>query len=136
MAMRPPMSMPSLSRRGRIIIGIVVGLIVLVAVLNALGSVYVNWLWFGSVDRRSVYSSVLGTRAGLFFGFGIAMAFLVALNIVLAYRIRPKLRDESQEQQTSSATGSLEPRRLLVLSIVGLTGLFAGFTRRAAGRPG
>ena len=89
MATRPPVGLPRLSRRSRILL--IVGAVVLVGLITGsrLLGTYVNWLWFGEVGFRSVYGTVLATRFGLFFAVGLLVGGLVAINLILAYRSRP-----------------------------------------------
>ncbi|WP_460957802.1 UPF0182 family protein [Parasphingorhabdus pacifica] len=87
--MRPPAGMPKLSRRSRILL--ILGGVALVALLagsRMLGA-YVNWLWFGEVGYRYVFTTQVLTRLSL----GLSAAFFVggvlALSLWLAYRNRP-----------------------------------------------
>ena len=63
MAMRPPMPSMNLSRRSKIILGVVAAMILLFILAGSLVGVYVNWLWFGEVGFRSVYRTILFTRS-------------------------------------------------------------------------
>ena len=60
---------------------------------------YINWLWFGEVGYRGVYSTVFWTRVMLFFIFGVLMALIIGGNLVIAYLLRPPFRPMSAEQQ-------------------------------------
>jgi uncharacterized membrane protein (UPF0182 family) len=128
--MRPPLPVPTLSRRARIALGIIVALIVLVILIASLSNVYVNWLWFGSVGYRNVYSSVLGTRIMLFFLFGVVMAVIVSVNLFIAYRSRPPFHPMSAEQHSLERYRSaIEPRRRLILVLVALlVGVLTGIS--------
>jgi uncharacterized protein len=88
-AVRPPSGLPKLSRRSRILL--IVGVAVLVALI--LGSRvldgYVEWLWFGEVGFRSVFTTVLVTRLVLFLLVGVLVGGLLAVSLVIAYRTRP-----------------------------------------------
>ncbi len=67
MAMRPPIPSITLSRRAKAALwtlGVLV--VVIIALVQATG-VYINWLWFGDVGYRSVYTTVFWTRVVLFF---------------------------------------------------------------------
>ncbi|OQO89796.1 membrane protein [Saccharomonospora piscinae] len=89
MATRPPASLPKLSRRARILL-IIAGALVLLLLLGArLLSTYVDWLWYGEVDARSVFSTILLTRIALFFVTGALVGGMLALSLWLAYRSRP-----------------------------------------------
>ena len=133
MAMRPSLPVPSLSRRAKIIIGVVVLLVLVLSVLGSLVRMYVDWLWFGEVGFRQVFSTGLRTRILLFVLFGGLMAAVIAANLVLAYRFRPPFRPMSLEQQNLERYRSaLEPRRgLLVAGVSAVLGIFTGITAQS-----
>ena len=109
--------MPSIriSRRGRILIGVLVAIIVLLSVLGSLVSVYTNWLWFGELGFRHVYRTILLTRLVLFLVVGVAMAAIIGANVYLAYRMRPPFRPVSQEQENLERYRvAIEPRKKLI----------------------
>lgn len=128
--MRPPLSVPTLSRRARIILIAIAALVVLITALGALSSVLVDYWWFQESDFTSVFWTQLQTRALLFLIFGTATGLLVAANIVLAYRMRPPFRPMSAEQQNLERYRSaLDPRHRLIVLLAGVVlALFAGFT--------
>jgi uncharacterized membrane protein (UPF0182 family) len=128
--MRPSLPVPSISRRAKIIIGVVVLLVLLLSVLGSLVRLYVDWLWFGEVGFRQVFRTGLRTRVFLFFTVGVLMTLVIGANIALAYRFRPPFRPVSPEQQNLERyRTALEPRRrLAALLVSGLLGLFAGIT--------
>ena len=66
MGMRPAARMPKLTRRSRILILIALGVIVLLLVGPRLIDAYVDWLWFGELGYRSVFTTVLVTRIVVF----------------------------------------------------------------------
>jgi uncharacterized protein len=88
-ANRPPVGLPTLSRRSRILI--VIGVIVLIGLIlsSRVLSAYIGWLWFGEVSFRSVFTTQLVTKVVLFFMVGIVVGGLVWANLFLAYRNRP-----------------------------------------------
>ena len=133
MAMRPSLPVPSISRRAKIIIGVVVLLVLVLSVLGSLVRLYVDWLWFGEVGYRQVFSTNLGTRFLLFLLFGGLMAAVIAANLIVAYRFRPPFRPMSLEQQNLERYRSaLEPRRrLIVIAVSGVLGIFTGITAQA-----
>ena len=122
------MPTPTLSRRARIILAVVVALIVLIILIGVLSSLYVDWLWFGSVHRQEIFTGVLGTRVMLFFLFGIVMALIVGANLVIGYRTRPPFRPMSAEQHSLERYRSvIEPRRGKIVAAIGVVlALFAG----------
>ena len=50
---------------------------------------YVEWLWFGELGYRSVFTTVIVTRVVIFFVVSLLVAALVAGAFALAYRTRP-----------------------------------------------
>src|SRR5215213_1357275 len=132
--MRPPVPVPTLSRRAKLVLGAVAVLLVLFTTIGTLTNVYVDYLWFDETDYTGVFWTELQTRALLFAVAGVATGGLVATAIYLAYRFRPTFRPMSLEQQNLERyRQSLEPRRGLVLTAVGVVlGLFAGFTAQGS----
>src|ERR687893_2858232 len=132
--MRPPVPVPTLSRRAKLVLGAVAVLLVLFTAIGTLTNVYVDFLWFDETNYTEVFWTEIQTRALLFAVAGVATGGLVALSIHLAYRFRPTFRPMSLEQQTPERyRQSLEPRRGLVLTAVAVVlGLFAGFTAQGS----
>src|SRR5829696_6618690 len=131
--MRPSLPVPTLSRRAKIIIGVVVLLVLALSVLGSLVRLYVDWLWFGEVAYRQVFTTGLRTRILLFVVFGLLMTAVIAANLLLAYRFRPPFRPMSLEQQNLERYRSaLEPRRKLIVVLVStILGIFTGITAQA-----
>ncbi|MDK3258786.1 UPF0182 family membrane protein [Blastococcus capsensis] len=131
--MRPPVPVPTLSRRAKLVIGAIAVLLVLFTVVGTLTNVYVDFLWFEETGFTEVFWTELQTRALLFAVAAAATGGLTALAMYLAYRFRPTFRPMSLEQQNLERyRQSLEPRRALVLTGVAVVlGLFAGFTAQA-----
>jgi uncharacterized protein len=127
-AMRPEIPSIRISRRGKILIGVLAAIIFLLSVLGSLVSVYTNWLWFGEVGYRPVYRTVLLTRLVLFLVVGLVLAAIIGANVYLAYRMRPPFRPVSQEQENLERYRvAVEPRKKLIFAgIVGLVFLIAG----------
>ncbi|MGH8961493.1 MAG: UPF0182 family protein, partial [Jatrophihabitantaceae bacterium] len=128
--MRPPLPSVTLSRRSKIALSAVGVLIVLLVVLVKLTGVFVNWLWYGQLGYRHVYSSILWTRLTLFAIFGVLMALIIGGNLVVAYLLRPPFRPMSAEQQNlEHYRVMIEPRRKLILAVaVVLSFLFEGMS--------
>src|SRR3712207_6492247 len=97
--MRPPVPVPTLSRRAKLVLGAVAVLLVLFTAIGTLTNVYVDYLWFDETNYTEVFWTELQTRALLFAVAGVATGGLVALSIHLAYRFRPTVRPVSPEQQ-------------------------------------
>ncbi|CCH28350.1 UPF0182 family protein [Actinosynnema sp. NPDC047251] len=128
MATRPPVGLPRLSRRSRILL--IVGAVVLVGLITGsrLLGTYVNWLWFGEVGFRSVYGIELATRFGLFFAVGLLVGGLVALNLILAYRSRPVFVPVSGPDDPVARYRSVVTRRmkLFAIGLPVIVGVIAG----------
>lgn len=128
MATRPPVGLPRLSRRSRILL--IVGAVVLVGLITGsrLLGTYVNWLWFGEVGFRSVYGTMLVTRFGLFLAVGLLVGGLVAINLIIAYRTRPVFVPVAGPDDPVARYRAVVTRRLrlFALALPLLVGLVAG----------
>src|SRR5271165_1485826 len=87
--MRPAARMPKLTRRSRLLIVIALAVVVLLLVGPRLIDGYVDWLWFGELGYRSVFTTVLWTRLSLFLLVGLIVGAIVFAGLALAYRTRP-----------------------------------------------
>src|SRR3954465_11357547 len=132
--MRPPVPVPTLSRRAKLVLGAIAVLLVVFTVIGTLTNVYVDYLWFDETKFTEGFWTELQTRALLFAVGGVATGGLVATAVYLAYRFRPTFRPMSLEQQNLERyRQSLEPRRGVVLTAVAVVlGLFAGFTAQGS----
>ncbi|MGH3899054.1 MAG: UPF0182 family protein [Pseudonocardiaceae bacterium] len=130
MASRPPVGVPTLSRRARILI--IVGTVVLVVLIvgSRLVDTYVDWLWFGEVGFRSVFSTVLLTRIVQFLVVGVLVGGLLALNIVIAYRSRPVFVPVAgpDDPVARYRTAIVQRLRVVGIGVPVLVGLFAGLS--------
>ncbi|EME14630.1 UPF0182 family protein [Rhodococcus triatomae] len=89
MGMRPPTGLPSLSRRSRVLLVLALVVAVLLLIGPRLIGGYTNWLWFGEVGFREVFSTVLITRLALFVVVALIVGGAVFGGLLLAYRSRP-----------------------------------------------
>ncbi len=89
MAMRPPVGAPTLTRRTRILLAVAGVLVLLLLGGSRLVNFYVDWLWYGEVGFRGVFSTILFTRIVQFLAGGLLIGGLVALALWIAYRSRP-----------------------------------------------
>ncbi|MEH1012832.1 UPF0182 family protein [Micromonospora sp. CPCC 206060] len=124
---------PRMSRRGRVTIGVLIGVFLLFTLLGWGVQAWTDWLWFSEVDYQRVFTGVLGTRLLLFLAVGLGMAALVGGNLWLAYRLRPKLRPHSPEQATLERYRMvLGPRIGTWIAVVAtVVGLFAGLSAQS-----
>ncbi|MEU5690192.1 UPF0182 family protein [Actinosynnema sp. NPDC020468] len=134
MATRPPVGLPRLSRRSRILL--IVGAVLLVGLITGsrLLGTYVNWLWFGEVGFRSVYGTVLATQVGLFLAVGLLVGGLVAINLIIAFRTRPVFVPVSGPDDPIARYRSVVTRRMRLFGIglPVLVGLVAGASAQGA----
>ncbi|MDG3013081.1 UPF0182 family protein [Corynebacteriales bacterium D3-21] len=89
MGMRAPSGMPKLSRRSRILLIVAVIIAALLLIGPRLLGAYIDWLWFGAIGFREVFSTILLTRIALFFVVGLVVGAIVFGALLLAYRMRP-----------------------------------------------
>ena len=91
-AERPP------SRRSRALVITAIVLVLAFFALTSFANFYTNVLWYRDIDYGSVYSRLLWTKVVLFLVFGLLMAIVVAINMVVAFRLRPLFHPQSPEQ--------------------------------------
>ncbi|AXB44846.1 hypothetical protein A4R43_22025 [Amycolatopsis albispora] len=134
MATRPPVSLPKLSKRSRILL-IIAAVVVLALLLGArLLDTYVDWLWFGEVGARNVFTTELYTRIGLFFAVGLLVGGALALSLAIAYRTRPVFvpvsgADDPLARYRSTVVARI---RLFGIGIPVAAGVIAGFSGQDA----
>jgi uncharacterized membrane protein (UPF0182 family) len=131
--MRPPIPSLVLSRRAKIALLVVAIVIVVFIIASSLVGLYIDWLWFGSVGYRQVYSTAIETKIILFFVFGIIMAAGIGVSLVVAYAARPPFRPMSSEQQNLERYRVvLEPRKKLIfIVLLVVVGFAAGMSAQA-----
>ncbi|MFI2709724.1 UPF0182 family protein [Micromonospora sp. NPDC018662] len=119
-----------MSRRGRVTIGVLVGVFVLFTLLGWGVNAWTDWLWFDEVRYTQVFTGVLATRLLLFLVVGVGMAVIIAGNLWLAYRLRPRMRPHSAEQATLERYRMLLSPRLgtWIALVSAVVGLFAGLS--------
>ena len=90
--------------------------------------IYVDWLWFKSVDFTSVWSTVLKTKIELFLVTGLLTSFIISLNIFIAFKRRPLYVPTSIEiNGVERLRGQIEPiRRLVFIGVAVALIYFAG----------
>ncbi|MFG2058260.1 UPF0182 family protein [Micromonospora sp. NPDC048930] len=125
--------LPRMSRRGRVTIGVLIGVFVLFTLLGWGVNAWTDWLWFDEVRYTQVFTGVLATRLLLFLLVGLGMALVIAGNLWLAYRLRPQLRPHSPEQVTLDRYRMLLSPRLgtWIALVAGVIGLFAGLSAQS-----
>ncbi len=126
----PRPQLPPLNRRVQIAAVAVAVLVVLFILWSVFASEFTDLLWFRSVGYSSVFSRRLVTEIVLFCLFGSVMAIVVATNIFIAYKLRPKEPPHSLEQQQLDRYRRLiHPWRGWLLAAVALLiGIITGAT--------
>ncbi|MBV8931793.1 MAG: UPF0182 family protein [Kutzneria sp.] len=89
MATRPSVGFPTLSRRSRILIAVGVAVLLALILGSRLLGVYIDFLWYGEVGFRSVFSTMILTRIVLFLAVSVLVGGLLWVNLLVAYRSRP-----------------------------------------------
>lgn len=133
MANRPSVGLPTLSRRGRILVALgVVALALLITGSRLIGT-YVDWLWFGEVGFRQVFTTVLVTRFVQLVVVGLLVGGLLALNLVIAYRTRPVFVPVASPEDPIARyrTGIVQRLRLVGIGVPVAVGLVAGLSAQA-----
>ncbi|MGW4941634.1 UPF0182 family membrane protein [Actinoplanes sp. NPDC004185] len=122
-----------MSRRGRVTVGVLVGVFLLFTLLGWGIDAYTDYLWYDEVDFTGVFTGVLVTRLLLFLAIGLLMALVIAANLYLAYRLRPLLRPHSAEQATLERYRMvIQPRLGTWITIIAVViGFFAGLSAQS-----
>ncbi|MFZ4374415.1 MAG: UPF0182 family protein, partial [Mycobacterium sp.] len=87
--MRTPPRMPALNRRSRTLIVIAIAVLAVLIIGPRFIDTYVDWLWFGELGYRSVFTTVLFTRILVFLAAALIVGAIVFAGMALAYRTRP-----------------------------------------------
>lgn len=116
------------SRRLRTLLLTLAIVVVVVVAWVLFANFWTDWLWYKSVGYGNVFTTRLWTRLGLFLVFGLLMAAAVAVNMYVAYRLRPAFRGMSMEQQSLDRYRSaIAPFRVWILiGLALIVGVIAG----------
>lgn len=102
-------------------VGLVAAMIVLFLVLNVGKSIYVDALWFRSVDYGGVFRTVVIMRVGLFVAGALIAAAALGVNIWIARRVAPRGIEESFIEDVDPEA----IRRLALVALIAATLFFA-----------
>jgi uncharacterized membrane protein (UPF0182 family) len=125
---------PARRPRSRALVPTLVVLGMLALLFGVFTNVWTERLWFESVGFSRVFTTSLLTQAGLFLVFG-ALAFgTVTGTAWLAYRLRPRYRPMSVEQQSLERyREAIEPsRRSIVITAGAVLGITSGLGAAAS----
>jgi uncharacterized membrane protein (UPF0182 family) len=119
--------MPKLTRRSRILVAVALSVIVLLLVGPRLIDGYVDWLWFGELGYRSVFTTVLLTRLVIFLISGVLVGGTVFGALALAYRTRPVfVPSDGNDPVARYRSLVLSRLRLIGIGIPVVVGVLAG----------
>lgn len=115
-------------RRGGVLIPTIVILGVIVVAFVIFTGFYTDLLWFESVDKASVFTTQLVTKALLFAVFGGFMTAVLLLVMWWAWKSRPEFRAMTPEQASLDRyREAVDPYRgRLAIALAVVMGLFAG----------
>jgi uncharacterized membrane protein (UPF0182 family) len=132
--MRPPTGLPSLSRRSRVLLATALVIAALLLIGPRLTDAYTNWLWFGEVGFRSVFTTVLLTRVLLFLVVAVVVGALIWLALLAAYRARPVFVPVSGPSDPIARyrTTVMARLRLFGIGIPALVGLLCGLVAQSS----
>src|SRR4029079_3563586 len=127
--MRPAARMPKLTRRSRILIAVALAVVVLLLFGPKLIDAYVDWLWFGELGYRSVFTTKLVTRVVVFLVEAGGMGAIVFAALALAYRTRPVFVPTvgPNDPVARYRTAVMTRLRLVGIGVPVLIGLITGF---------
>jgi hypothetical protein len=86
-------------RLRRWLIGIAIVLVVLIASLSSLASIYTDSLWFSSVNLHNVFSTLLWIKLGLFGTFGAIFFLVLWTNLVVCDRLSDEVMSATHEDE-------------------------------------
>src|SRR3954464_14658115 len=127
--MRPAARMPKLTRRSRILIAVALAVVVLLLFGPRLIDAYVDWLWFGELGYRSVFTTQLLTRIVVGLVAGVLMGAIVFGSLALAYRTRPVFVPTAgpNDPVARYRTAVMTKLRLIGIGVPVIVGAFTGF---------
>src|SRR6202165_3989243 len=131
--MRPAARMPKLTRRSRILLAAALAVVVLLLVGPRLIDGYVDWLWFGELGSRSVFTTVLVTRIIIFLVVSVLIGAIVFAGLALAYRTRPVFVPTAgpNDPVARYRTAVMSRLRLVGIGVPAFIGLLAGIVAQS-----
>jgi uncharacterized membrane protein (UPF0182 family) len=127
-------TLPTLTRRGKTLIGVGVAVLALLLVGPRLVGITTDWLWFSDLGYRSTYSTILWTRVVVFLVVTLVVAAIIFAAVYTAYRSRPIVVSSfgpSDPLSNYRAAVSLRPRLFALLPALAF-GIIAGLVAQAS----
>ncbi|MEZ0341058.1 UPF0182 family protein [Mycobacterium sp. pV006] len=133
MGMRPAARMPNLTGRSRVLIAVAVVAVLLLLLGPRLVDTYVNWLWFGELGYRSVFTTQLVTRLIIFVVVALFIGAVVFAALALAYRTRPVFVPTAgpNDPVARYRTAVMTRLRLIGIGVPVFIGLLAGLVAQS-----
>src|SRR6478752_6207702 len=130
--MRPPVGLPTMSKRAKRVLIALVSLAVLAILWFQFVGIYVDWLWYGEVGYRAVFTTQAVSRIIMFLIGGIGSAALVFLAMYMAYRPRPVFVPSGESDPLAPYRTIVTSRpKLFVFGVAGLVGLICGLSAQS-----
>lgn len=131
--MRPAARMPKLTRRSRVLIAIALAVVLLLLIGPRLVDTYVDWLWFGELGYRSVFTTQIVTRIVIFSVVALLIGGIVFAALALAYRTRPVFVPTAGPNDPIARyrTAVMARLRLVGIGVPAFIGLLSGFVAQS-----
>ena len=131
--MRPAARMPKLTRRSRILIVVAVAVALLLLIGPRFIDTYVDWLWFGELGYRSVFTTQIVTRVVIFFAVALFLGGVVFAALAFAYRTRPVFVPTAGPNDPIARyrTAVMARLRLVGIGVPAFIGVLAGFVAQS-----
>ncbi|MBX7434919.1 UPF0182 family protein [Mycobacterium sp. Y57] len=133
MGMRPAAKMPKLTRRSRVLIAVSLAAVLLLLIGPRFIDTYVDWLWFGELGYRSVFTTQVMTRIIIFLVVTVFIAGVVFAAMALAYRTRPVFVPTAGPNDPIARyrTAVMSRLRLIGIGVPLFIGVLAGFVAQS-----
>ena len=125
--------MPALSRRSRILVSLTAAAVLALIIGPRFIDAYVDWLWFGELGYRSVFTTVLLTRLLVFAAAALLVGSIVFAGAALAFRTRPVFvpnagPNDPVARYRMAVLGKL---RMFGVGVPAVTGVLAGLVAQS-----
>ena len=120
---------PTEPRRGPLLWTVlIIGVLIFLAVIGS--RLATDYLWFRSLDFETVFTTQLAARFGLMLVFGLLLFAAVFFSMLIAYRLRPKVRRANLDSEFLVQMRDALDRRSKVLMAVpaAVLGVLGGLT--------
>src|SRR5215213_5780528 len=126
--MRPAAKIPKLTRRSRILITVALAVVLLLLIGPRLVDAYVDWLWFGELGYRSVFTTQLLTKLVVFLVVWAVVGAIVFAALALAYRARPVFvpTNGPNDPVARYRTAVMSRLKLVGIGVPAIVGFLAG----------